>query len=287
MNAQGWIAREQILGEEARARWGGAARGIPLLFEPSRVDQGACEPLRRLLPPDGCPCPLLALVFRDFHPQQPLDAQPLPRRVPDEFVRQSPDAANPPTFFLLLSEMSQRVAAASQVRPATARAVTPSSAFWAAGVCGPLRKRRKCADRPPTSTSRAGKRLGCDHSCGCSAPKGGLASFAVRCCRLLLASSVLFTVICQGRFCSLPVCAHFPVQMQLYPCANVRPVARPAAHGICGSTTPSQALCPGPTAGAGATPAAAASSTPRHSHRGWTMRRGRRTRRVSLRWGST
>lgn len=54
MNAQGWIAREQILGEEARAR------------------------------------------------------------VPSEFVQQSPDAANPPTFFLLLSEMSQWVATAAQ-----------------------------------------------------------------------------------------------------------------------------------------------------------------------------
>ncbi|EFN57426.1 hypothetical protein CHLNCDRAFT_20925, partial [Chlorella variabilis] len=54
MNTQGWIAREQILGEEARAR------------------------------------------------------------VPAEFVRQSPDAANPPTFFLLLSDMSQRVAAAAK-----------------------------------------------------------------------------------------------------------------------------------------------------------------------------
>jgi hypothetical protein len=29
-------------------------------------------------------------------------------------VRQSPDAANPPTFFLLLSDMSQRVAAAAR-----------------------------------------------------------------------------------------------------------------------------------------------------------------------------
>lgn len=37
-------------------------------------------------------------------------------RVPAEFVQQSPDAANPPTFFLLLSDMSQRVAAAAQVR---------------------------------------------------------------------------------------------------------------------------------------------------------------------------
>lgn len=64
MNAQGWIAREQILGEEARAR------------------------------------------------------------VPDEFVRQSPDAANPPTFFLLLADMSQRVAASVQTNEwdATTRA---------------------------------------------------------------------------------------------------------------------------------------------------------------------
>lgn len=34
-------------------------------------------------------------------------------RVPDEFVVQSPSAANPPTFFLLLSAMSERVAAAA------------------------------------------------------------------------------------------------------------------------------------------------------------------------------
>ncbi|KAL4859841.1 Mannosyl-oligosaccharide glucosidase GCS1 [Chlorella vulgaris] len=54
MNSQGWIAREQILGEEARAR------------------------------------------------------------VPAEYVQQAPDAANPPTFFLLLSDMSQRVAAAAK-----------------------------------------------------------------------------------------------------------------------------------------------------------------------------
>ena len=34
-------------------------------------------------------------------------------RVPGEFVIQSPSAANPPTFFLLLSAMSERVAAAA------------------------------------------------------------------------------------------------------------------------------------------------------------------------------
>ncbi|GAB4823973.1 hypothetical protein N2152v2_011019 [Parachlorella kessleri] len=54
MTAPGWIAREQILGAEARSR------------------------------------------------------------VPDEFVIQSPSAANPPTFFLLLSAMSERVAAAAR-----------------------------------------------------------------------------------------------------------------------------------------------------------------------------
>lgn len=36
-------------------------------------------------------------------------------RVPAEYVQQAPDAANPPTFFLLLSDMSQRVAAAAKV----------------------------------------------------------------------------------------------------------------------------------------------------------------------------
>lgn len=53
MTGPGWIAREQILGMEARSR------------------------------------------------------------VPDEFVVQSPTAANPPTFFLLLASMSERVAAAA------------------------------------------------------------------------------------------------------------------------------------------------------------------------------
>jgi mannosyl-oligosaccharide glucosidase len=41
---------------------------------------------------------------------------PFRRSVPGEFVRQSPDAANPPTFFLLLSDMSHRVAAAAQAQ---------------------------------------------------------------------------------------------------------------------------------------------------------------------------
>lgn len=43
----------------------------------------------------------------------PLSLPPVPGRVPAEFVVQSPTAANPPTLFLLLSDMSERVAAAA------------------------------------------------------------------------------------------------------------------------------------------------------------------------------
>lgn len=60
--------------------------------------------------------------------------------------------------------------------------------------------------------------------------------------------------------------------------------AAPAAPGTCGSTPPRRALCRGRTAGAGATPAPAASSTPRPSRRGWMTRRAPRTPLVSSGW---
>lgn len=66
----------------------------------------------------GCTCPApghghCRRRHVSLHPVASASASA--RSVPSEFVRQSPDAANPPTFFLVLSDMSHRVAAAAQV----------------------------------------------------------------------------------------------------------------------------------------------------------------------------
>jgi hypothetical protein len=51
---------------------------------------------------------------------------PPPCRVPDEFVVQSPDAANPPTFFLLLSGTMGHIYRESMVRYYTPHATIMS-----------------------------------------------------------------------------------------------------------------------------------------------------------------
>lgn len=66
--------------------------------------------------PFGAPTPAAtALHLRLHHTARWRHPIHPPCSVPSEFVRQSPDAANPPTLFLLLSDMSRRVAAAAQV----------------------------------------------------------------------------------------------------------------------------------------------------------------------------
>ncbi len=74
INSQGWIAREQILGQEARAR------------------------------------------------------------VPEEFMVQNPDAANPPTLFLVLADMARGLQAAAEGSSSRSKEVLQADAdFLRAG----------------------------------------------------------------------------------------------------------------------------------------------------------
>ena len=73
VNSQGWIAREQILGEEARAR------------------------------------------------------------VPAEFMVQDPQAANPPTLFLVLADMARGLQAADSMTPGRREIVQADADFLRAG----------------------------------------------------------------------------------------------------------------------------------------------------------